>query len=332
MGVVVLVAVGGALVSTSTGRHVAQPAHRTLPSWALPWPDRADPAVSATVRRNAITAWKSQTYGTDASAMYDPKQVIWYLSAPVADGTHVAVVFEVQRDDGDRRLVAGLHDATGAAADAQNWILYDVSAPDPHSATPVVVSLYATTTANDVARNWVVVLTDPALRNVFLRERHVAELALSKGFGFADVGAVRAQVRISVATKPGREIPVGVVGLTGAPDSQAPSLEPPAELVGVPAGAGEIGAGSGQGSSVDVNESVPTRVRTVIYARCYGGASITVTLDSQRTGATVPCDDRQHVIGGPTLTHQQQVYGSGGHAVEIKGSTLTAYRYAVLIR
>src|SRR5205807_4810075 len=45
----VVVVAAGVVVGTSTGSHSGKvrPAHRTTPSWALPWKDNLDPALSA---------------------------------------------------------------------------------------------------------------------------------------------------------------------------------------------------------------------------------------------------------------------------------------------
>jgi hypothetical protein len=326
----VLVA-AGVFVGTATGSHSgrAQPAHRTTPSWALPWKDNLSPELSS-LRPAALAAWRASQGNAD-DPFYAPHQVIWYLTQPLDAGNDVMVVFEVERDDGEHRLVVGLHDGSTNENDAQNWRLYDVAAPDPHTAKPVVISIYDTAFVDGVAHNWVAVLTDPSARSVFLRERVTTQATLQDGFNSVELGPLRGQVSVAVETKDAKQIPVGVVGLPGAPDTQAPQLEPPAELVGVPGGP-QIGAGTGQGGSADVNESTPKAVRTIVYARCYGGPSISISFDDDRSTLTIPCDNQQHVVNGPTLTHWQTVYGNGGHAVEIHGSKLTAFRYAVVIR
>src|SRR4051794_39384856 len=195
----VAVVAAGVMIGTTTGLRsgTAKPAHRATPSWALPWKDNADPALSA-LRPAALAAWKSSANRNVPDPFYAPRQVIWYLTRSVANGHDVAVVFEVERDDGERRLVAGLHDVSTDAADAQNWRLFDVTAPDPHGATPPLVSLYDTTSTGDVTDNWVVVLTDPAVPSVFLRERVTTQAQLQDGFTNVELGSLHGQASVAV--------------------------------------------------------------------------------------------------------------------------------------
>src|SRR5947209_4916150 len=93
---VALFAVTGAAVAMTTGSpsYSAQPTHRSTPAWALPWRDNLDPALSP-LRSAALAVWKSNTYGSDASSFYNPRQLVWYLTRTIADGHDAMVVFEV---------------------------------------------------------------------------------------------------------------------------------------------------------------------------------------------------------------------------------------------
>src|SRR4051794_13830544 len=329
----VAVVAAGVMIGTTTGLRsgTAKPAHRATPSWALPWKDNADPALSA-LRPAALAAWKSSANRNVAGSYYDPRQVIWYLTRSVANGHDVAVVFEVERDDGERRLVAGLHQSSTDANDISTWRLYDVAAPAARSATPPVVSMYDVGgLAGDVASNWVVVLTDPAIPSVFLREGVTTQAQLQDGFTNVELGSLHGQVSVAVEdAKNGAQMPVGVVGLPGAPQSQIPDLEPPAELVGVPM-TPRTQSGTTLGTILDVDGSAPKVVHTRVYPRGYGGPPIRVSFDGQSASLTIACDGKQHVVDGPTLTQYQHEYEGGGHAVEIYASNQTAVRYAVVM-
>lgn len=337
----VVLAVVGTIAGTSAARqsHGTQLAHRSVPTWALPWPDHVDPAVDPAIRHQAIEAWKSQTYGTDASAMYDPKQVVWYLTARVTPRHDIVVVFEVQRDDGDRRLVAGYLTDVTTPDSAGNWVFYDDVAPDPKS--PVAAaSFYLPELGDDEvgADNWVVLVTNPTMPVALLD--HVAEqqVQLDRGYAVTNAGPLGAQVLVSLVDKHGQSRRVGIVGLPGVADSQVPSLAHPAELVGVPQGK-ILDQSVGQGPELNLNGSPPAEHgRTVIYARCYGGASISVTVDSQsRAAVTIPCDNQQHVVDGPALkpggdTSYQAAGAMAGHSTGISAGKLVPWRVAVVIR
>jgi hypothetical protein len=79
----------------------------------------------------------------------------------------------------------------------------------------------------------------------------------------------------------------------------------------------------------------------VIYARCYGGSSITVGIDDDSRGqrVVIPCDDVEHVVTGPGFLPtgtRIEVDGQTGHqlshAVLVDAGQLTAYRYGVVAR
>src|SRR3954447_5246009 len=80
----VVVVAAGVVIGTTAGSPsgTAKPAHRATPSWALPWKDNADPALSA-LRPAALAAWRSTAYGDATDALYAPRNVIWYLTQSV---------------------------------------------------------------------------------------------------------------------------------------------------------------------------------------------------------------------------------------------------------
>jgi len=326
-------------VGLRPGHTSVTPAHRDVPSWALPWPEHRSASVPQPVLDGAVRAWRDRMYGEGAPSMYSPRKVIWYVAEPGVQKTQIAVVFEVERDDGDHRLVAGWLNDPANPQSSDNWSLYDVGAPDPHDRN-LVISFYLEGADLQEPDNAFLVLTDPSHRTVVPSvPGQVPPVAqLDNGFAILPYGPLRHQLHLALSSGRGPDVPVGVVGLADAPDSQVPALEPPAELVGVPQSR-MLSEASGAGDEVGFNESPPAeRGRTVIYARCYGGPSLDVTVDSQTSAAvTIPCDDQQHVVDGPALLpggdkSYEAHSGGPGHSTEITAGTLVAWRVAVVTR
>ena len=340
-GTVALLVAAVAVVTTHLpSRGHSSLAHRDLPAWALPWPDHNEGSLPAELRADAERAWLSKTYGTTADPFLAARRYVWYLTAPIAGTANVAVVFEVERDDGEHRLVAGYLSDPTKPAEADNWLLYDDAAPDARSATAMASFYLPVVTVGEDAHNLVVLLTGPATPRVRLDlgTGVARNLSLTQGFGTADVGSLTSQVVVTLIGKHGGGQRAGLVGLPGQAESQAPVLAHPAPLVGVPQNA-ILEEQAGQGPELDVNGS-PTvdHGRTVIYARCYGGSSITVTIDSQdRAAVTIPCDNRQHQVDGPALRPGGDAIMADdgamkGHSTSVTAGKLVPWRVAVVVR
>ena len=326
--------------------------HRHLPAWALQWPDHRDPTIPANVTANALIAWRSRdggagTIGTQNDPFYAPRRVIWYDAIFAAGRSHVVVAFEVERADGDHRLVVGyatadevMHGQEAVSKDGVSpWILYDVAAPRPTSG--VVLGLNLSVGYNNV----VVVLTSPAARSALWqvigadRRSRSGTIRLSSGYGESNTLQIRSRVTLaSVEDKSGQVLARNVlVGVSGAPDSFVPQLAKVPDFVA--AGAGYvIGPITGQGSTYDVDETTPQRGLTTIIARCYGGSSIRVALDADtaKQTVTIPCDDKQHAVPGPAWLRATEMDvgspGVYGHSIHVIAGKVVAYRVAVTSR
>jgi hypothetical protein len=304
----------------------------------LQWPDHRDPTTSDALRKQAVAAWRSHTYGDVTDPFYAPRQVIWYLSAPVQNRGQVAVVFEVATDSGDKRLVAGYLSDPTTASQAGSWVLYDVAAPDldrsPTGAWPVV-SFYVPLLGS-AGDNLVVLLTDPRGRQVHVAYAS-ADSALNEGFAIVRTAHVTGRVEFSISDKSRRYPAGGYVGLAGNDDSKVPQLEQVPQLVA--AGPGYVlGPLAGQGPSIEVDDTTPKSGLTQIVGQCYGGASIHVSLDADTPAQTVtiPCDDQQHAVPGPAwLSGTAMDVGTPGHnahSVSVDAGKLVAWRIAVTSR
>jgi hypothetical protein len=346
-GIVTAAVVVGALFGAGAiGRtNAVEPAqHRHLPSWALPWPDHRDPTTSDVLRQQAVAAWLANKDDNNTTTPSGPlHRVIWYLTAPIFGGTKVAVVFEVETLMGEHKLVAGyLNDRSGASK-AGSWDLIDAPAPSPvgepigpERVQAPVVSFYADA---DLASgsNGVVLLTSPEAHQVYFGGGGGMH-PLVHGFATAVVTHVRSRVQVAVEAADGTVLNGGFVGLVGNAQSQVPRLEHVPDLATQPAESKTLGGSvSGQGAFIDSSSDVLPIQGTRIYARCYGGRSLQVWIDSDIRGqrVTVPCDDREHVLLGPRLLASGldvQFEGEAGtqtHGFGVNAPDLVAYQVAV---
>jgi hypothetical protein len=316
--------VAGLLASGLPGRSAAPPtSHRKVPSWALSWPEHLDPSISRTELDDAVRAWRQQD-GRPMTSLFAPRQVIWYAAEPAAGRSAVALVFEVERDDGSHVLVTAVH----PQANRSDWVFRTVAAPDPR-ATDIVSFYWSKLSDNGVIDNWVVAITRPGVSPLLLRVgAHAVGVTSLTGYTDAKVGPLREQVRIDGH---------GLVGLPGDPDSAVPDLQAPEPLVGLPHPP-SVGEFTGSGNLVSGDESSTARGRMVVDGRCYaaGGASPKLIVAADREDGphvTIPCDDKQHHVVGPFVTPgHSDLAGTAkgrGYAFYVLADKLVAYRVAV---
>jgi hypothetical protein len=341
---VVAVGLGAALTGGAFRTSAAEPLNRPVPSWALPWPDHRDGSVPQKVLDGAVIAWRHLTSANGSEAPVSaPKRVIWYVGQRIDAGRVIAVVFEV---DGpvEHRLVAGWVTASevdkGQPAFSQSstpWVLYDVAAPA--SSFGGFVGLNAHGDAADAEgnfHNWVVLVTRPRAARLYI-SNSAGYRSIVDGLSVFDAGALRSPVDVTVTTASGSALASGRVGVPGAPQSRVPQLARVADLVGAGSGSAVLSEFSGQGESAFSDGSVraPAGTPTTIYARCFGARSIRVALEDERptAGVTVPCDDRQHAVPGPSLKAASVGMPSGGkaHLFFVHASEYAAWRVAVAI-
>jgi hypothetical protein len=336
MGVGAVVAVTGATLGVlgigTRGGDNAQLAKRDVPSWALSWPDNRDRSIPQPVLDGAVEAW-SHDAGLDTATTATAQQVIWYRAAKVADGSDIVVMFEVVSEYGNQ-LVVGQANADQVidgqpGYDVENaetpWILAVVDAPKPSSSlvfglnTPYSRSQGTHVVSDNVA----IVMADPRARSV---EWHVtgadkqvrrAVSALSSGFAAIDTGEIRDRVRIdAVRDGHGKVLAHDLgVGVPGNAESYRVQLAQVPEFPDVPDSPVSLGQASGQGNLQGESESDgPWPMNgTTIYARCYGGPSIVISIDSEKPGhrVRIPCDDREHVVDGPPVLAHSELASEG---------------------
>jgi hypothetical protein len=326
------VAIAVALVGVhAAGGRTAEPLHRSVPSWALPWPDHRNGSVPQRVLDGAVVAWRAT--GGDrhiVTPLPSPSTIVWYAGQTVADGRAVVAVFEAADGSGGRRLVT----ATASAADVLTakrvndlraplpWVVHDVPAPDPRT-PPAALGAYAR--GGDTYDNWVVVLAEASATGLRWSAPGApgGTAPVRDGLAVFDVGEVRGAVSVVLHDRESRQEsgprnPV-LVGLPGNAASQAPQLEPAAspQLNGRRLVAGEGGQGPGAGMDFGLRHS---RARLVLLGRCYGPGPTHVTLDDGPLALNVPCDDQQHEFSLGHLRPQPR-----GHTLFIDADPLTAW-------
>jgi hypothetical protein len=220
------------------------------------------------------------------------------------------------------------------------WVLYTVPAPKPGPGVVLGLNVHdseAATSPDHFADNVAVVLADPSADNLAWQVGDstygLAAVPMDHGFAEVDTGQVRARVLLTEVRAGSRVLAHNqFVGVPGAADSFAPQLAAVPAFTDVPTSGEDFGEVSGQGPSGFVDDSVVKRGPTTIYARCYGGAVITVSIDADTRAQTVriPCDDVEHVIHGPALATSNLVDGKG-HEWQVKASKLVAWRVAVRV-
>jgi hypothetical protein len=340
--VLAVVVAAGVFVSTNVVGRSVTPAGRSVPSWALPWPDHRDGSVSQQILDGAVIAWR-QFYGGPGNAGR-PTKVIWYAGQRAVNDSEVVVVFELESAEG-RRLVAGYADTTNVDGSAQvhvapgssPWVLYDAPAPPPSYRGVVGLNLTASGSIDSASYdNWIVVLTHPTAPQISWSGAGLngGGAATDKGLIVADVGQPTGQVYATVVDHPEQrgggtngQLPVGVPGNN---KSRVPHLRQVGPLRGAPVGLRSLGEVASQGESVDSNLSFRGHGATTIYARCYGPGPIRVAVDTDKSdaGTVVPCDDRLHVLAGGQLGPNQ--FGGKGHSFAVHASDYTAWRVDVV--
>lgn len=356
LAVVVVLASLAIVTGVNFGHVSPQPASRPgVPSWALQWPERVDRTIPQSVLDGAVRAWRSfdgaagGATGTQDDPFYAPRQVIWYVAQKAANDSQIVVMFEVERADGTRRLVAGNASASEVAngqpplssdGSQSPWVLYDVDAPSPSRGVVIGMNVASASPApgegpDDVA----IVMADPRARAVVWQATNAAgsvavhEASMTDGYVEFDAGQVRSRVLLTtVVDGQRRSLARNVyVGVPGSDDSFVPQLAQVPEFVDYPSTVNSLGDGTGQGDSSFDDESAHGTGVTTVYAQCYGGASIRVVIDRAVAGQTVsiPCDDREHVVSGPHLLAAGSNLGQG-HGYDVHATKLTAWRVGVV--
>ena len=339
-------------VGVSASRIPPASGHRSVPGWALPWPDHRNGSVPERVLDGAVMAWRHQAFLLDHGASLTATakaKVIWYAGQTVVHGQAVVAIFEVDSAAG-KRLIAGwasasevMHGQPGWKPGASPWVLYDVAAPRP--AMGLVIGLNVHGTAAKPGRNpdnWIVLLAEPQVQSVaWSAPGPSSSSSSSQGVsssGSASIGVATAARGLSVADTGQITGPVVVdqlnvghhntlahpvtVGVPGNTRSEVPQLDMPAR-VSVRHGFRRANEIDGQGNSGTGLSGLGGRL--AIRARCYGQGSLRLTfgIGAKETAlGTMRCDDVVH-----ELTTRIRLRPGVAHAgVFVYASYLTSYR------
>lgn len=232
----------------------APQATRTVPVWALTWPDHRNGSVPPSVLDRAVLAWqysdpnisaipdggKGMVPAAGASARQVASEagrypVVWYVGQTIDHGHQVVVMFEVAGPAG-HELVVGQATASQVMQDqpawsnaTSPWVLTSVPAPNPNH-PPKAIGEYAAGEPSLIPGqnpdNWMVVLMAPDVQRVSWRAvttsgRWLRSASTSRGLVVADTGQVTAPVQlITIQTAHrnllGRPVLVGIPGATAA--------------------------------------------------------------------------------------------------------------------
>ncbi len=351
---VVAVAAGVAVsIGTSAGRVAPVPGHRSVPGWALPWPDHRDGSVPQSVLDGALSAWRHQVAvekGIPLSAMSKAK-VIWYVAQTAVTNQVVVVMFEADVGIG-KRLVAGwatasevMHGQPGWSPGSSPWVLYDVAAPKPESRLFIGLNVHGTSARQDRnPDNWIAVLADPHVQGVGWTVSGPSSTTTTsqgtvssgsgsagmtpaiRGLAIADTGQIAGRVKVTQLDVHNRNMltRAGYVGVPGSADSYVPQLAAPAAVPGRPGFRASFWQ-SGQGTSSVETDLSGYHGRLAIRARCYGPSRLRLLYGAnpkQTLLGTMRCDDAVHEL-------VTSVRASAHIFVTFGASRLTAYQVTV---
>jgi hypothetical protein len=353
LAVVVMAGLAAGLTGLA-GARPAGPQSRSVPSWALDWPDHRNGSVPQRILYGAVLAWMRKIHaitvaeprfaqvtslpaGPVASEVMElaaQYRLTWYVGQTIAHGDDVAVMFEADGPDGPQ-LVVGHATLPAAwkyparmASDVTPWTLHIAPAPNPRQpALTIGENVTWFPGQGQGAVNWIVVLTAPEVREVSWSEPTTSGssrsvTAASRGLITADTGHPAGQVYLTgLRTARGEttlaNVPVGVPG--GAAD--IPRLAPPPPLV-LPASFTQLGGIDAQGTDLPTySDFPPTHLPYVVYGICYGPEPVNVAFGGHRLGA-IACDRRTHKLSVPAGIFKP---GPRQLAPEFSTSDLTSY-------
>jgi hypothetical protein len=302
-GTVAVIAGATALaVSIGTSAHRVAPdtGPRSVPTWALPWPDHRNGSVPQRVLDGAVASWRSHAtshFPFPASAPANTT-VIWYVGQTVVRGQVVVVVFEADTGLG-KRLVAGwamasavMHSRPGSVSRA--WVFYDVPAPKPSAGLFIGLNVHGTSARQGRnPDNWIVVLAAPDVQGVGFTvagpsstkttdqgttsssTEMVGIAPAVRGLAIGDVGQITSPVQVTSLNVGSRNTLTSPadVGVPGSAASQVPELAAPGPVRGRP-GFARVTEFTGQGATASDLTGVSGQL--AIRARCTGPGPVRI--------------------------------------------------------
>ncbi len=300
------------------------PQSRSVPRWALDWPDHRNGSVPQQVLDRAVIAalygsalqppdgGRGTVPAVGASASSVSRQanvypVIWYVGQTVDDGHVVEVMFETDGPNG-RQLVVGQATASEVMRDqpawsdaSSPWSFTQVPAPDPAKAPPAIGDYIAGSSQHP--DNWMVLLTAPDVRRVSWYETtpdgpRLLSMPTSAGLAIADTGQVTGDIELTGLTTSHGTIPLDHVPVAVGNKVQVPHLAetPPLSL---PRTFSWLVGFTGQGRTTSLDGSFHAgRLRHAVFGICYGPAPVQVEINQQPVGS-VTCDSHTHELSVP---------------------------------
>jgi hypothetical protein len=332
--------VGGALavaVAVSLAVSLSQlagtrqpPPARSVPQWALDWPDHRNGSVPQQVLDRAVIAalyagpavqlpdgGRATVPPVGASAASVSRQanahpVIWYVGQTVDDGRWVEVMFEMDGPNG-RKLVVGHAAASDVMQDqpawsnaSSPWVFTEVAAPDPVKAPPAIGDyLFGRLSAvpGQNPDNWMVLLSAPTIRRVSWYETtpdgpRRLSTPTSAGLAITDTGQVTGNIELTGLTTSHGTISLNHVPVAIGNQVQVPELAAPPAL-SLPRSFSLFTSGMSQGDETSQDESFSAgRLPYAVFGICYGPAPVQVEINSHSIGA-ITCDSHTHQLPVP---------------------------------
>lgn len=299
--VAVIVGTLGAVLSLHSAG--VSPAHRDVPSWALPWPDHDDGSLTEQQKQAAVRAWAAGDSGQDDPAA--PQGVVWYAAVTVHRVVAVAI-FEVTNQRGRHRIVTATNNSPGfpgrCGKGCWDWAIYSAQAPPPSYNGPIGVNLHAgaSPAPNEYAPNWIAVIAPPAATRLRVTTSTMpaatvdtSVVPLNSGYAAVNTGQLYGgPVMVKPLGPPGTSFESWPVGVPGNTQSQIPQLAK--VTVSHP---GKLLSGFGGQETASTGLSVPAKARgghLVLSFECRGSSVARVRLFGKRPFVRqYPCDARE---------------------------------------
>jgi hypothetical protein len=334
LAVAVAVALAVSL-SQLVGAQQPPPPARSVPRWALPWPDHRNGSVPQQVLDRAVIAALYSGQGAQAPALPLPDggrgtvpargasassvsrqanayPVIWYVGQTVDHGRVVEVMFEMDGPNGPQLVVGQatasevMHDQPAWSDTSSPWALTEVPAPDPAKAPPAIGNYVTGRSSGGGGQNpdnWMVLLTAPDVRRVSWYETttggpRLLSMPTSAGLAITDTGQVTGDIELTGLTTSRGTTRLDHVRVAVGDQVQVPQLAAPPAL-SLPRSFSLVIGSTSQGSSGNLDQGFRAgRLRYAVFGICYGPAPVQVKINGHSIGS-ITCDSQTHQLSVP---------------------------------
>jgi hypothetical protein len=334
-GGVLAVAIALALAVSLTGLAGTQqgPLHaRSVPRWALAWPDHRNGSVPQQVLDRAVIAAQ---YGGQAPALDLPYggngtvpargasassvsrqaneyPVIWYVGQTIDHGRVVEVMFEMDLPGGPQLVVGQatasevMHAQPAWSDTSSPWALTEVPAPNPAKPPPAIGNYVTGRSSGGGGQNpdnWMVLLMAPDVRRVSWYETttggpRLLSMPTSAGLAITDTGQGTGDIELTGLTTSHGATRLDHVRVAVGNQVQAPELAAPPALSLPRSFSGVIGF-MGQGRQTELYQGFRAgRLGYAVFGICYGPAPVQVGINGRPVGS-ISCDSQTHQLPVP---------------------------------